>query len=80
MIPLLCLVRPVSPKEVYDGGAQLSRLVSTVCVCEEGGVAIYVCVSPKDPSAVPWVCFFFFYPLQVSRGKCVCETSGTLRL
>lgn len=40
MIPLLCLVRAVSHKEVYDGDAgepQLSRLVSTVFAWEQGG-------------------------------------------
>ena len=61
MIPLLCLVRPVSPKEVYDGGAQLSRLVSTVCVCEEGGVAIYVCVSVLRILQLFHGCVFSFF-------------------
>lgn len=68
--PLLCLVRAVSPKEVYDWGGtrepQLSRLVSTVCLCvcvcvwDWGGRGRNIRVKPKDPSAVARVCFSFF--------------------
>lgn len=48
MIPLLCLVRAVSPKEVYDGdaGATAEEIsVYCVCVCVSKEGSYHVCVS-----------------------------------